>query len=99
MIEQLLGWFDTLKNYIHYDASVSPMLRRKRIDKISKLGDWIKSFRLQKQWKPSKEQMEALKSAIMDIDKFSKRGGRQVEFENESYYNTLHLLYEQLRTF
>lgn len=48
-------------------------------------------------WKPNEEQMTALKCAIEDIAKFSKRGGRQVEFENEPYYMALHSLYEQLK--
>lgn len=44
-------------------------------------------------WKPSEEQMEALKCAIADVARFSKRGGRQVELENEPYYSALHSLY------
>ena len=43
-----------------------------------------------------KELEEALKCAIADVVRFSKRGGRQVELENEPYYNALHSLYEQL---
>jgi len=46
-----------------------------------------------KDWKPSEEQMEALKCAVEDVAKFSKRGGRQVELENEPYYSALHSLY------
>lgn len=57
---------------------------------------FLKSLR--PSWKPSEEQMEALKCAIEDIAKFSKRGGRQVEFENEPYYMALHSLYEQLKS-
>ena len=44
-IKQLLGWIDTLKNYIHYDALVSLELRRERIDKVSKLESWLKSLK------------------------------------------------------
>ena len=44
-IKQLLGWLDTLKNYIHYDALVSLDLRRERIDKVSKLESWLKSLK------------------------------------------------------
>lgn len=55
------------------------------------LKDWLKSLR--PSWKPSEEQMEALKCAIADVAKFSKRGGRQVELENEPYYRALHSLY------
>ena len=62
--------------------------------------DFLKSLRSRPKssgnWKPNEEQMEALKCAIEDIAKFSKRGGRQVEFENEPYYMALHSLYEQL---
>ena len=53
----------------------------------------LKSLRPQPKWKPSEEQMEALKCAIEDVAKFSKRGGRQVELENEPYYSALHSLY------
>ena len=52
---------------------------------------WLKSLR--PSWKPSEEQMEALKCAVEDVAKFSKRGGRQVELENEPYYSALHSLY------
>lgn len=56
--------------------------------------DWTEeATKQQEHWKPSEEQMEALKCAIEDIAKFSKRGGRQVEFENEPYYMALHSLY------
>jgi len=61
---------------------------------------WLKSLkdRIQPQtWKPSDEQMEALKCAMEDVAKFSKRCGPQVELENEPYYSALHLLYEQLK--
>lgn len=62
---------------------------------LTKYSEKFKSIR--PHWKPSEEQMEALKCAIEDIAKFSKRGGRQVEFENEPYYMALHSLYEQLK--
>lgn len=60
------------------------------------LQDFLRSVakpEQQSQWKPSEEQMEALKCAIADVAKFSKRGGRQVELENEPYYSALHSLY------
>lgn len=53
--------------------------------------DFLESLR--PSWKPSEEQMEALKCAVEDVAKFSKRGGRQVELENEPYYSALHSLY------
>lgn len=65
--------------------------------KILTIIKWLESFRPRPHWKPSEEQMTALKCAIEDIAKFSKRGGRQVEFENEPYYMVLHSLYEQLK--
>lgn len=55
------------------------------------LNNRFKSLR--PSWKPSEEQMEALKCAVEDVAKFSKRGGRQVELENEPYYRALHSLY------
>lgn len=54
--------------------------------------DW-QEMKTEESWKPSKEQMEALKCAIADVARFSKRGGRQVELENEPYYSALHSLY------
>lgn len=56
-----------------------------------KIHNWLKSLR--PSWKPSEEQMEALKCAIEDVAKFSKRGGRQAWLENEPYYSALHSLY------
>ena len=60
-----------------------------------KIVSWLRSLRPypQSHWKPSEEQMEALKCAIADVARFSKRGGRQVELENEPYYSALHSLY------
>jgi len=43
-IKQLLGWIDTLKNYIHYDSVVPADLRIERIDKVVKLESWLKSI-------------------------------------------------------
>lgn len=60
---------------------------------LSEYVTWLKSLRPQPHWKPSKEQMTALYCAIADIARFSKRGGRQVELENEPYYSALHSLY------
>ena len=67
----------------HYGVSNKDML------------NWLKSIR--PSWKPTEEQMEALHCAIEDVAKFSKRGGRQVELENEPYYKALRSLYEQLK--
>lgn len=59
---------------------------------------WLSSQpEVQSKWEPSEEQMEALKCAIEDIARFSRRGGHQVEFENEPYYMALYSLYEHLK--
>ena len=59
--------------------------------------DFLKSLRSRPKssdnWKPNEEQMEALKCAIEDIARFSRRGGRQVELENAPFYSALHSLY------
>ena len=68
-------------------------------EQYNKFFDKVKSIKLQNIWKPSYEQMEALKCAIEDVAKFSKRCGLQVELENEPYYSALHSLYEQLKKF
>jgi hypothetical protein len=59
-IKQILGWIDTLKNYIHYDTVVPADLRIERIDKVVKLESWLKSLMPQNRWKPSGKQMETL---------------------------------------
>ena len=64
------------------------VLRRYSHDDVA---NFLKSLR--PSWKPTEEQMEALKCAVEDVAKFSKRGGRQVELENEPYYSALHSLY------
>ena len=58
--EKLLGWINTLINYIHEDAMVSQDLRMERIQQVEQIKTWLKSLRPQKQWKPSEEQMNTL---------------------------------------
>lgn len=47
--ERLLGWLDTLINYIHHDALVPLDLRRERMQQVEQLKTWLKSLRPQKQ--------------------------------------------------
>jgi len=63
-VERLLGWLDTLINYIHHDAIVSLDLRRERMQQIEQLKTWLKSLQFQNTWKPSDEQMNALDSTL-----------------------------------
>lgn len=58
-IERLLGWIDTLINYIHHDVTVSLDLRRERMQQVEQFKTWLKSLQLQNTWKPSDEQMHA----------------------------------------
>lgn len=76
--EKLLGWINTLINYIHEDAIVSLDLRMERIQQVEQIETWLKSLKErvqpQKQWKPTKEQMKALTFACIKnagIDKSS----------------------------
>lgn len=46
--ERLLGWLDTLVNYIHHDAIVSLDLRRERMQQVEQLKTWLKFLRPQK---------------------------------------------------
>ena len=43
--ERLLGWLDTLVNYIHHDAVVSLDLRRERMQQVEQLKTWLKSLK------------------------------------------------------
>lgn len=43
--ERLLGWLDTLANYIHHDAIVSLDLRRERMQQVEQLKTWLKSLK------------------------------------------------------
>ena len=43
--ERLLGWLDTLINYIHHDAIVSLDLRRERMQQVKQLKSWLKSLK------------------------------------------------------
>lgn len=63
--ERLLGWLDTLVNYIHHDVTVSLDLRRERMQQVEQLKTWLKFLRERVQpqddrWKPTEEQYEAL---------------------------------------
>lgn len=65
----------------------------KATEQLQAILDAFDGKEARKDWKPTEEQMEALKCAIADVARFSKRGGRQVELENEPYYSALHSLY------
>ena len=89
------GWYVTDEKPAEWSEEDNAMLkvaiavlRRYSHDDVA---NFLKSLR--PSWKPSEEQMEALKCAVEDVAKFSKREGRQVELENEPYYSALHSLY------
>ena len=84
MAERLLGWLDTLGNYIHHDAIDSLDLRRERMRQVEQIKTWFKSIRLQNTWKPSEEQMNALDSTLQ----YSQVSHNSFEYLN-SLYNEL----------
>jgi hypothetical protein len=61
---ELLGWLNTLINYIQGDATVSLDLYRERERQVEIIKTWIKSLKAQNTWKPSDEQMEELSYAV-----------------------------------
>lgn len=62
---------------------------------VDELVNKVKFLRPQKQWKPSEKQMDAVKSAALDVVKFSSRS-EQLRLENEPYYKALVSLYNDL---
>ena len=89
--EKLLGWLNTLINYIQGDATVSLDLYRERKRQVEIIKTWLKSLKALNTWKPSDEQMKELNYAVnvMASSKFVR--------ENDFCYNVLKSLQEQLR--
>ena len=56
--ESLLGWLDTLVNYIHHDTIVSLDLRRERMQQVEQLKTWLKSLKDRVQPQPKQEWSE-----------------------------------------
>ena len=56
---------------------------------------WLKSLKERYTWKPSDEQIDAVKSTALDVAKFSSRS-EQLRLENEPYYKALVSLYNDL---
>lgn len=65
--EKLLGWLNTLINYIQGDATVSLDLYRERKRQIEIIKTWLKSLKALNTWKPSDKQMEALEHFVRSI--------------------------------
>lgn len=89
--KDIADWLKSLRPQPH-TVSIKDATKFGNLEYERGVKDGIQSEKSH-QWKPSEEQMEALKCAVEDIARFSKRGGRQVEFENEPYYMALHSLY------
>ena len=89
--EKLLGWLNTLINYIQGDATVSLDLYRERKRQVEIIKTWLKSLKALNTWKPSDEQMKELNYAVnvMASSKFVRK--------NDFCYNVLKSLQEQLR--
>lgn len=92
-VESLHGWLDTLVLYIHYDATVPLDLRRERIQQVERLKTWLKSLKDRYTWKPSDEQMDALKTYIYNPMYFNSPDPRMELVV--SVYNELKKLKEE----
>jgi hypothetical protein len=90
--EANLNWFDK------FFRAESVIADGKNIPQDKYL--WFKNLKGRVQpkqgWKPSKEQMDAVKSAALDVAKFSSRS-EQLRLENEPYYKALVSLYNDLK--
>lgn len=65
--EKLLGWLNTLINYIQGDATVSLDLYRERERQIETIKTWLKSLKALNTWKPSDAQIKALKNFTRSV--------------------------------
>ena len=65
--EKLLGWLNTLINYIQGDATISLDLHRERKRQVEQLKTWLKSLKALNTWKPSDKQMEAFEHFVKSI--------------------------------
>ena len=83
-IKDIIYFLDTAKK--HYASTIE----------LDACIDWIKSIKQKIGWKPSDEQMDAVKSAALDVAKFSSRS-EQLRLENEPYYKALVSLYNDLK--
>ena len=61
-------------------------------------ADFIQHLRPQPHWKPSEEQLEAVKCAASDVKRYSSRSV-QLEVENKPYYSALISLYDDLKNY
>ena len=57
---------------------------------------WLTSLKKRYTWKPTDEQMVAIKCAALDVSKFSSRS-EQLMLENGPYYKALDSLYQDLK--
>lgn len=60
------------------------------------MKNWLKSLKPQPHWKPTEEQIEAVKRAAKDVFEFSSRS-EDLRLKNEPYFKSLYSLYEQLK--
>lgn len=65
--EKLLGWLNTLINYIQGDATVSLDLYRERKRQVEIIKTWLKSLKALNTWKPSDKQIKALKNFTRSV--------------------------------
>ena len=65
--EKLLGWLNTLINYIQGDTTISLDLYRERKRQVEQLKTWLKSLKALNTWKPSDKQMEAFEHFVKSI--------------------------------
>ena len=89
--EKLLGWLNTLINYIQGDATVSLDLYRERKRQVERLKTWLKSLKAISTWKPSDKQIKALEHFVRSIGE----SGYASPYENNT--NLLYSLLEDLK--
>lgn len=89
--EKMLGWLNTLINYIQGDATVSLDLYRERKQQVEQIKTWLKSLKDRHTWKPSDEQMEAFEHFVRGIGE----NGYASPYENNT--KLLYSLLEQLK--
>lgn len=65
--EKLLGWLNTLINYIQGDATVSLDLYRERKRQVEIIKTWLKSLKALNTWEPSDKQIKALKNFTRSV--------------------------------
>lgn len=95
-----LAWNEEDENFLErifnslntYAKNGHPCLKSVVKDEIV----WLESLKEKYTWKPSEEQIEAVRCAVLDVAKFSSKS-EQLRLENEPYYKALVSLCDDLK--